>query len=75
MKIVIKIILLTGVLAYFVFAICTLSRNEEQRVCSGVEILLLDSTDNDYVNTRYIQGLLEQTKIPTEGVALKDIDI
>ena len=75
MKIVIKIILLTGVLAYIVFAICTLSRDEEQRVCSGVEILLLDSTDNDYVNTRYIQGLLEQTKIPTEGVALKDIDI
>ena len=75
MKIVIKIILLTGVLAYIVFAIRTLSRDEEQRVCSGVEILLLDSTDNDYVNTRYIQGLLEQTKIPTEGVALKDIDI
>ena len=75
MKIVIKIMLLTGVLAYIIFAISTLSRDEDKRICSGVEILLQDSTNTDYVNTRFILGLLEQTKIPIKGVALKDIDI
>lgn len=75
MKIVIKIILLTGVLAYFVFAISSLSRDEDQRICSGVEILLKDSTNNDYVNTRFIKDLLEQAKTPIKGVALKNIDI
>lgn len=75
MKIVIKIILLTGVLAYFVFAISTLSRDEDQRICSGVEILLKDSTNNDYVNTRFIKDLLEQAKTPIKGVALKNINI
>lgn len=75
MKIVIKIILLTGVLAYFVFAISSLSRDEDQRICSGVEILLKDSTNNDYVNTRFIKNLLEQANPPIKGVALKNIDI
>lgn len=75
MKIVIKIILLTGVLAYIIFAVSTLSRDEEQRVCTGVEILLKDSTSTDYVNTRFIKGLLDQTKIPIKGIALKNIDI
>lgn len=75
MKIVIKIILLTGVLAYFVFAISSLSRDEDQRICSGVEILLKDSTNNDYVNTRFIKNLLEQAKTPIKGVALKNINI
>lgn len=75
MKIVIKIMLLTGVLAYFVFAISSLSRDEDQRICSGVEILLKDSTNNDYVNTRFIKDLLEQAKTPIKGVALKNIDI
>mgnify|MGYP003440504046 FL=1 len=75
MKIVIKIILLTGVLAYFVFAISSLSRDEDQRICSGVEILLKDSTNNDYVNTRFIKDLLEQAKTPIKGVALKNINI
>lgn len=75
MKIVIKIILLTGVLAYFVFAISSLSRDEDQRICSGVEILLKDSTNKDYVNTRFIKDLLEQAKTPIKGVALKNIDI
>ena len=75
MKRVIKIILLTGVLAYFVFAISSLSRDEDQRICSGVEILLKDSTNNDYVNTRFIKNLLEQAKTPIKGVALKNINI
>ncbi|MBQ5655759.1 MAG: hypothetical protein IIV01_06075, partial [Bacteroidaceae bacterium] len=75
MKIVIKIMLLTGVLAYIIFAISTLSRDEDKRICSGVEILLQDSTNTDYVNTRFILGLLEQTKKPIKGVAIKDIDI
>lgn len=75
MKIVIKILLLTGVLAYITFAISTLSRGEEQRICSGVEILLKDSTNIDYVNRRFIKKFIEQTKIPIKGIALKDIDI
>lgn len=75
MKIVIKILLLTGVLAYITFAISTLSRGEEQRICSGVEILLKDSTNIDYVNRHFIKKIIEQTKIPIKGIALKEIDI
>ena len=74
MKILIKIILLTGILGYLVFAFVNLSHDEEQRICIGTEIILEDSIDN-FVNRQFIERLITQSKCPIQDRSIKDIDI
>ena len=74
MKILIKIILLTGILGYLVFAFVNLSHDEEQRICIGTEIILEDSIDN-FVNRQFIERLIAQSKCPIQDRSIKDIDI
>ena len=74
MKILIKIILLTGILGYLVFAFANLSHDEEQRKCIGTEIILEDSIAN-FVNRQFVEQLIVQSKCPIQGRNIKDIDI
>lgn len=75
MKIVIKIVLLVGVIGYLIFGICSLSRDEEKRICSGVEILINDSIYPNFVDVQFIEELLTLTKKPVKDIPLKQIDI
>lgn len=74
MKILIKIILLTGILGYLVFAFANLSHDEEQRKCIGTEIILEDSIAN-FVNRQFVEQIIVQSKCPIQGRNIKDIDI
>lgn len=74
MKILIKIILLTGILGYLIFAFTTLSHDEEQRICIGTEIILEDSTGN-FVNRQFVEQIIVQSKCPIQDRNIKDIDI
>lgn len=74
MKILIKIILLTGILGYLVFAFANLSHDEDQRKCIGTEIILEDSIAN-FVNRQFVEQLIVQSKCPIQGRNIKDIDI
>jgi cell division protein FtsQ len=73
MKILIKIILLTGILGYLVFAFANLSHDEDQRECIGTEIILEDSIAN-FVNRQFVEQLIVQSKCPIQGRNIKDID-
>ena len=74
MKILIKIILLTGILGYLVFAFANLSHDEDQRECIGTEIILEDSIAN-FVNRQFVEQLIVQSKCPIQSRNIKDIDI
>lgn len=74
MKILIKIILLTGILGYLVFAFANLSHDDDQRECIGTEIILEDSIAN-FVNRQFVEQLIVQSKCPIQGRNIKDIDI
>lgn len=74
MKILIKIILLTGILGYLVFAFANLSHDEDQRECIGTEIILEHSIAN-FVNRQFVEQLIVQSKCPIQGRNIKDIDI
>lgn len=75
MKIVLKISLIIGVIGYLVFAIITMSHDEDTSICTGTEIILEDSIGQQYVNTRYIESILAKTKIKIDGQNVKDINI
>ena len=74
MKIVIKIILLTGILGYLIFAFWKLSLKEEQRMCQGVEIIIEDSASN-FVNKQFVENIILQTKCPIKDINIKDIEV
>lgn len=75
MKIAIKIILLVGVLAYLVFGIVNLSRDEDQRICIGTEIIIKDSTNCRFVDENFVEGLIVKTKKSIKNTPIRQIDI
>lgn len=75
MKIAIKIILLVGVLAYLVFGIARLSRDEDKRICAGTEIIIKDSTSTNFVDARFVEGLIAETEKPVKDTPIRQIDI
>lgn len=75
MKIVIKLILLLGVLGYLIFAIFTLSGDDDSRICRSTKIIIEENTDTGFVDTTFIEQLLKQTKKPTTGIPLRSIEI
>ena len=74
MKIFIKIILLTGILGYLIFAFCRLSLDEDRRICHGLEIIIEDSTSN-FVDREFVESIILQTKCPINDCSIKDIDV
>lgn len=75
MKTVVKILLLLGVVGYLVFAVVSLSSDEEKRVCVGTKIIIADSAQNSFMDTLFISSLINQTRKPIAGILLKDVEI
>lgn len=75
MKIAIKITLIIGILGYLVFAITTMSRDKEERKCSGIEIIIEDTVSTNYVTTAFIDDIIAKTKTPIENTSITDIDV
>lgn len=75
MKIVIKIVLIIGILGYLIVAFATMSRDKDERICSGIEIVFEDSVSGDYVNTRFVEGIIAKAKTPIKDMPITDIDV
>ncbi len=75
MKTVIKLILLAGVLSYLVFAIVTMSRDDDQRICQGTRICLEDGIAKDFVDSSFVAGLLSSANIHIQDEHIRNIDI
>lgn len=75
MKIIIKIILLIGVLGYLIFGLVKLSGDEDNRICTRVEIIIKDSINPDFVDKNFVEELILQTQVPIKETTIKDINI
>lgn len=74
MKTVVKIILLFGVLGYLIFAVCSLSGDEDTRVCRGTKIMILDNDTSGFIDTAFVARLLKQSKKDVTGIPVKNVD-
>ena len=74
-KTLLKIVILLGVAAYFIFALTTLNRPKQEPECKGLDIVVKDEQQTDFVNENEIRELLVKKKMFPEGKALKDIDL
>lgn len=74
-KTLLKIVILLGVAAYFIFALTTFNRPQQEPECKGLDIVVKDEQQTDFVNENEIRELLVKKKMFPEGKALKDIDL
>ncbi len=74
MKTAIKIILLTGVLCYLVFAVATMSQDKDRRICHDISIIIEDSTADNYIDSRYIENIITKAKCQIKNMPISQID-
>lgn len=74
-KTLLKVVILLGVAAYFVFAMTTINRPKQEPECKGLDIVVRDEQHTDFINENEIRELLVKKKLFPEGRALKDIDL
>lgn len=75
MKTVIKIVLMTAVLAYLVVAVTLFCRPVEDIVCRSMEIDVLDTTTANFVDANYIRDVLVAKKVAPEGQTLNRVNL
>ncbi len=75
MKTVIKLILLTGVLGYLIFAIARMSRDNDKRTCQGTRIYLGDTANKDFVDSSFVAEILSSAKIQIQNQQVRNINI
>lgn len=74
-KTFLKVAILLCVAAYFVFALTTINRSDEEQACNGLNIVVNDNQHTNFVNENEIRELLVKKNLFPEGKALKDIDL
>ena len=75
MKTAIKILMLTAVAGYLIFAVATLSHSNDDKICSGIKIVLNDTTRACYMTEDYVRDIITQHKIYPEGQKLSQINL
>ena len=75
MKTATKILMLTAVVSYLIFAVATLSHGNDDKICSGIKIVLSDTTETSYMPDAYISNIITEKKIFPEGKKLSQINI
>lgn len=75
MKIVIKILLIALFMGYLVFAAAKLHSPAEERVCSALNISVKSNSTYNFVDSDYVQSILEKQKITVKGESLGRIDL
>ncbi|MCR4994004.1 MAG: hypothetical protein K6A32_01270 [Bacteroidales bacterium] len=71
----IKVAILLGVLAYFIFALTTFNRPVQEPACKGLDIVVNDEKNTNFINENEIRELLVKKKLFPEGRAIADIDL
>jgi len=75
MKTVFKIFLLLAIAGYLVVAVWKFASQAEERICSGVNVEILDSIPDGFVTESYIRSLLTRNKLSPEGMRISEIDL
>ena len=75
LKTFLKVAILLGAAAYFIFALTTFNRGEEGQVCSGLDIIVNDPAHTNFINENEVRELLVAHKLFPEGKALQDVDL
>ncbi|MDE5560887.1 MAG: cell division protein FtsQ/DivIB [Bacteroidaceae bacterium] len=75
MKTAIKLFMLLAVVGYLIFAVSTMSREEDKRICTGTEIIIGNEVDGDFVDTTFVKGLLTKANTPILDQTIRNIDI
>ena len=76
MKKVLKILLASVLVCYILFYVFYIRnvQNDEKRVCSGIEIVVKDSTERHFVKSKDIQRILTQARISPVGKPLSSLN-
>lgn len=74
-KTLFKIIILIGVAAYLVFALVTFNRSAEGHECTGLNIIIDDKHNTNFIGENEIREWLVTNKQFPEGAKLTDINL
>ena len=74
-KTAIKVAILLGVMAYFIFALTTFNRPAQELVCKGLDIVVNDEQHTNFINENEIRELLVKKNLYPEGQALDAVDL
>ncbi|MCR5779738.1 MAG: hypothetical protein K6G70_04255 [Bacteroidaceae bacterium] len=74
-KTFLKVAILLGAAAYFIFALTTINQSSEEQVCTGLIIIVNDPDSTNFINENEVRELLVSHKMFPERKALKDVDL
>lgn len=74
-KTFLKVAILLGAAAYFIFALTTINQSSEEQVCTGLNIIVNDPDSTNFINENEVRELLVSHKMFPERKALKDVDL
>lgn len=74
-KTILKVAVFLGLIAYLIFALLRLNRNEEGQECTGLEINIDDDQQTGFLDENEVRDLLVQSKHYPEGELLEKIDL
>ncbi|MBP3689139.1 MAG: hypothetical protein J6I54_04065 [Bacteroidaceae bacterium] len=75
MKTAFKIILLTSIVGYLLFAVISLSRKNDDYVCNGVDIVIHGNNGNSLIKKEFVSDILASQHISPQGQTISNIDI
>lgn len=74
-KTILKLLVFMGLAGYLIYAIVRFNRPDQCPECTGLDIVINDEQDTDFINENEIRELLVSKKLFPEGKALEDIDL
>jgi len=74
-KTVFKTLLLLAAVGYLIYAAIGISRPTEEVVCNGVEYVLEDTIESQFITTADVQNILNAHKIAPKGMKMGNIDL
>lgn len=75
MKTFLKILVLLGVSAYLIFALVVRGEKGQEKVCTGLDIIINDELNTGFINENEVRELLVAKKLFPEGRALSEVDL
>ena len=68
------VLLLLGLIAYIVYAMCTMTEPDPEERCKDVELVVSKNSKVDFVDAKLIEALLKSNHLYPKGKLLKDVD-
>ncbi|MCR5819345.1 MAG: cell division protein FtsQ/DivIB [Bacteroidaceae bacterium] len=75
LKVMVKIIILFGVAAYLVFALVLRGERGQEKVCTGLDVIINDELNTGFINENEVREMLVAKKLFPEGRSLSEVDL